>query len=83
MVIFYGNGLLLPNAIAGAISIRPQAAGAASDMTGLVQMAIGAMSTQVVTIALAGTATATPMAWMLVIAVVVATGIAYAALVRR
>jgi len=82
MVISYGNGLLLPNAIAGAISIRPQAAGAASGMTGCVQMAIGAVSTQVVSIALAGAPTAMPMAWMLVI-VVVATAAAYAALVRR
>ena len=82
MVISYGNGLLLPNAIAGAISIRPQAAGAASGMTGFVQMAVGAASTQVVSIALAGSGSAMPMAWMLVI-VVVATGVAYAALMRR
>jgi len=82
MVISYGNGLLLPNAIAGAISIRPQAAGAASGMTGFVQMATGAVSTQVVSMALAGAATAMPMAWMLVI-VVVATGLAYAGLVKR
>jgi DHA1 family bicyclomycin/chloramphenicol resistance-like MFS transporter len=82
MVISYGNGLLLPNAIAGAISIRPQAAGAASGMTGFVQMATGAVSTQVVSMALADAATAMPMAWMLVI-VVVATGAAYIGLVRR
>jgi len=81
MVISYGNGLLLPNAIAGAISIRPQAAGAASGMTGFVQMAVGAASTQVVSILLAGAGSAMPMAWMLVI-VVVATAVAYWALVR-
>ncbi|MGA2565751.1 MAG: multidrug effflux MFS transporter [Pseudolabrys sp.] len=82
MVISYGNGLLLPNAIAGAISIRPHAAGAASGMTGFVQMAVGAASTQVVSILLAGAGSAMPMAWMLVI-VVVATAVAYAGLVRR
>jgi MFS transporter, DHA1 family, multidrug resistance protein len=82
LVISFGNGLLLPNAIAGAISVRPQAAGAASGMTGFTQMAVGAASTQVVSIALAGGSSAMPMAWMLVI-VVVATGVAYAALVRR
>ncbi len=81
MVISYGNGLLLPNAIAGAISIRPQAAGAASGMTGFVQMGVGAASTQVVSILLAGAGSAMPMAWMLVI-VVVATAVAYWALVR-
>src|SRR5581483_12286831 len=32
--ISYGNGLLLPNAIAGAISVRPQAAGTASGISG-------------------------------------------------
>ncbi len=82
LVIGYGNGLLLPNAIAGAISVRPQAAGAASGMTGFAQMAIGAAASQVVSIALAGGTSAMPMAWMMVI-VVVATGVAYRALVRR
>jgi DHA1 family bicyclomycin/chloramphenicol resistance-like MFS transporter len=82
LVISYGNGLLLPNAIAGAISVRPQAAGAAAGMTGFTQMAIGAASTQIVSIALAGASSAMPMAWMMVI-VVVATGVAYGALVRR
>jgi len=82
VVISYGNGLLLPNAIAGAVSVRPQAAGTAAGMTGFTQMAIGAASTQIVSIALAGGHSAMPMAWMLVI-VVVATGVAYGALVRR
>ena len=82
LVISYGNGLLLPNAIAGAVSVRPQAAGTASGMTGFTQMAIGAASTQVVSILLAGASTAMPMAWMM-LAMVVATGVAYAGLVRR
>ncbi len=82
LVISFGNGLLLPNAIAGAISVRPQAAGAAAGMTGFAQMAIGAASTQIVSIALAGGKSAMPMAWMMVI-VAVATGVAYGALVRR
>jgi DHA1 family bicyclomycin/chloramphenicol resistance-like MFS transporter len=82
LVISYGNGLLLPNAIAGAVSVRPQAAGTASGMTGFTQMAIGAASTQVVTVLLAGASTAMPMAWMLV-AMVLATGVAFGALVRR
>jgi hypothetical protein len=62
--------------------LRPQAAGAASGMTGFAQMAVGAASTQVVSIALAGASDAMPMAWMLVI-LVVATGVAYVTLVRR
>jgi DHA1 family bicyclomycin/chloramphenicol resistance-like MFS transporter len=82
LVISYGNGLLLPNAIAGAISVRPHAAGAASGMAGFTQMAVGAASTQVVSIALAGASDAMPMAWMLV-AAVVATAAAFWGLVRR
>ena len=82
LVISYGNGLLLPNAIAGAVSVRPQAAGTASGMTGFTQMAVGAASTQVVSMLLAGATTAMPMAWMMLI-VAVAAGAAYLALVQR
>jgi DHA1 family bicyclomycin/chloramphenicol resistance-like MFS transporter len=82
MVISYGNGLLLPNAIAGAVSVRPQAAGTASGMTGFTQMAVGAASTQTVSILLAAATTAMPMAWMMLIATV-ATGGSFFALVRR
>ena len=42
LIIGFGNGLLLPTAVAGAVSIRPQVAGTASGMTGFVQMTIGA-----------------------------------------
>jgi DHA1 family bicyclomycin/chloramphenicol resistance-like MFS transporter len=82
MVISYGNGLLLPNAVAGAVSVRPQAAGTASGMTGFTQMAVGAASTQTVSILLATATTAMPMAWMMLIAAV-ATGGSFFALVRR
>ncbi len=82
LVISFGNGLLLPNAIAGAVSVRPQAAGTAAGMTGFTQMAIGAASTQMVTVLLAGASTAMPLAWMM-LAAVLATGVAYGALVRR
>jgi MFS transporter, DHA1 family, multidrug resistance protein len=66
----YGNGVLLPNAIAGAVSVRPRAAGTAAGMAGFMQMATGAASTQIVGILLAGAATAMPMAWMMLIEVV-------------
>ena len=81
-LISYGNGVLLPNAIAGAVSIRPQAAGTASGMIGFTQMALGAAATQIVSMLLAGAATAMPMAWMM-LAVVLATGAAFLALTRR
>lgn len=82
MLISYGNGLLLPNAIAGAVSINPQAAGTASGMTGFTQMAIGAGSTQVVSMLLAGAGSAMPLALQMVV-VALGAGVAYVALVRR
>jgi len=81
-IISYGNGLLLPNAIAGAVSVRPQAAGTAAGMTGFAQMAIGAAATQVIGIALVGASTAMPLAWMM-LAEAVATGLVFGLLVRR
>jgi MFS transporter, DHA1 family, multidrug resistance protein len=39
----FGNGCLLPNAVAGAISVDPKAAGAASGMVGFLQMGLGAI----------------------------------------
>ena len=82
LVISYGNGLLLPNAIAGAVSVRPHAAGSAAGLAGFVQMALGAASTQVVALVLSGAATAMPMAWMMT-AEAVATGVAFWVLARR
>jgi DHA1 family bicyclomycin/chloramphenicol resistance-like MFS transporter len=39
-----GNGLLLPNAVAAAVSVDPKAAGAASGVTGFLQMGLGAVA---------------------------------------
>ena len=36
MIISFGNGLLLPGAIAGAVSVRPQAAGTAAGIIGFI-----------------------------------------------
>ena len=82
LLISYGNGLLLPNAVAGAVSVRPQAAGTAAGMTGFVQMSIGAVSTQVVSILLAGGSSAMPMAAMILV-MALATAAAFAVLVKR
>jgi DHA1 family bicyclomycin/chloramphenicol resistance-like MFS transporter len=80
--ISYGNGLLLPNAIAGAVSIRPEAAGAASGLTGFVQMATGAAAAQTISVLLAGSSNAMPMAWTM-FAVLAACALAFRVLVRR
>jgi DHA1 family bicyclomycin/chloramphenicol resistance-like MFS transporter len=82
LVISLGNGMLLPNAIAGAVSVRPRAAGSASGITGFTQMAIGAAAAQGIGHALAGAATPLPMALaMLGFAVIAA--LAFGLLIRR
>jgi DHA1 family bicyclomycin/chloramphenicol resistance-like MFS transporter len=54
------NGIILPNAIAGAVSVRPQVAGTASGLTGFTQMSLGAVMTQVAGHLIAGASGATP-----------------------
>jgi DHA1 family bicyclomycin/chloramphenicol resistance-like MFS transporter len=62
-----GNGIFLPNAIAGAISVRPQAAGTASGIAGFVQMGFGAAAAQAMSTVVAHSSTAQPMAWTMLI----------------
>jgi DHA1 family bicyclomycin/chloramphenicol resistance-like MFS transporter len=81
VIISAGNGFLLPNSFAGAVSVRPQAAGAASGIAGFTQMAMGAVATQVATWALAGAETALPLTIMMTLILVAAT-VAYVLLVR-
>jgi len=61
-LIAIGNGILLPNAIAGAVSIRPQAAGTASGVLGCTQMLLGAAMAQLAGILVADASTPMPMA---------------------
>ena len=64
-----GNGIFLPNAVAGAISVRPQAAGTASGIVGFVQMGLGAAAAQAMSTVIEHSSTAQPLAWtMLVLA---------------
>jgi DHA1 family bicyclomycin/chloramphenicol resistance-like MFS transporter len=56
-----GNGIVLPNAIAGAVSIRPQVAGTASGFLGFVQMLFGALTTQLSGMLVASSTTPAPM----------------------
>jgi DHA1 family bicyclomycin/chloramphenicol resistance-like MFS transporter len=53
-VVYVGNGMALPNAIAGAVSVRPGAAGTASGVTGFVQMGWGAVIAQLIAYPMAG-----------------------------
>ncbi len=47
-VVAISNGITLPNGIAGAISVNPRLAGTAAGMVGAMQMAMGAVATQIV-----------------------------------
>jgi MFS transporter, DHA1 family, multidrug resistance protein len=82
IIIGLGNGLLLPTAIAGAVSIRPQVAGTASGMTGFIQMAIGAGAAQLSGHVVAGASNAMPML-QLMLFFGIATAAAVFALVTR
>ena len=82
VIVGIGNGLLLPTAVAGAVSIRPQVAGTASGLTGFLQMSIGAAAAQLGGYVIAHAADATPML-LLMLAFGVATAVAVFALVRR
>ncbi|QCK86722.1 multidrug effflux MFS transporter [Phreatobacter aquaticus] len=46
-LIAFSNGLQLPSAIAGGVSVRPEAAGSASGIIGFVQMGVGAIAAQI------------------------------------
>jgi MFS transporter, DHA1 family, multidrug resistance protein len=69
-LVFVANGIALPSAIAGAVSVRPQAAGTASGVAGFTQMGCGALISQLMTYPMARATTAMPMALaMLAIAI--------------
>lgn len=56
MITFFGNGMAMPNTMAGAINVFPQMAGTASGLSGFLQMAVAAASSQMVAIFHDGTA---------------------------
>lgn len=66
-LVSFGNGTLLPSAIAGAVSVRPQAAGTASGIVGCAQMAVGALAAQGTSWIVAGSMTALPMAFTILL----------------
>lgn len=48
MLLGLGNGLVMPSCIAGAVSVRPESAGAASGLAGSMQIGLGAIATPLV-----------------------------------
>jgi DHA1 family bicyclomycin/chloramphenicol resistance-like MFS transporter len=82
MIIGFASGFMLPNSIAGAVSVRPQAAGAASGIMGFMQMGLGAATAQLVGHLLDGAQTALPLA--VIVLVLCACGlVAFFALARK
>ena len=82
MIIGFASGFMLPNAIAGAVSVRPQAAGTASGIMGFMQMGLGAATAQLIGHLLAGAQTALPLA--IIVLVLCACGlVAFFTLVRK
>ena len=74
------NGIALPNAIAGAISVRPDIAGAASGLSGAAQLGTGAMLSILGSLALAGGDSATPMLLIMIAAAALAVIVALVSL---
>jgi DHA1 family bicyclomycin/chloramphenicol resistance-like MFS transporter len=77
-VLGIANGLVLPNALAGAISVVPRIAGAASGLTGAAQMGFGALFSAITGAMLAGGATAMPLFVAMGLAAAGAFGVALA-----
>lgn len=63
-VVAIGNGMTQPNAVAAAVSVRPQLAGTASGLVGAMQMGSGAVMTVLAALTEGGGGMATA-AWML------------------
>jgi DHA1 family bicyclomycin/chloramphenicol resistance-like MFS transporter len=83
LVIQIGNGMLLPNAIAGAVSVRPQVAGTAAGIVGFAQMAFGAAAAQGITHVHVGATSAVPLSVTMLAWCVVALAAYYIFLHRR
>jgi DHA1 family bicyclomycin/chloramphenicol resistance-like MFS transporter len=76
LLVSFGNGVFLPNCVAGAVSVRPQAAGTASGITGFLQMSVGAASAQGMSHLVATAETAMPLA-VVTLAVSIAASLAF------
>lgn len=82
LVVSLGNGLMLPGALTGAVSVRPQAAGTAAGIAGFAQMGVGAAMTQYAGTLLADASSAVPMA-LLMNVIVLVLAVSFGLLVRR
>ncbi|WP_209000075.1 multidrug effflux MFS transporter [Pannonibacter tanglangensis] len=87
LIVGLGNGLCLPSAIAGAVSVRPDLAGAASGLAGSMQIGLGAVSSALVAFLLSEEmypATTWPLVLVMAVCVVMTlVSVAAAAAVER
>ena len=83
LLVSFGNGVFLPNCVAGAVSVRPQAAGTASGITGFAQMSVGAAAAQGMSHLVATAETAMPLAIATLAFSIVATLAFYWLLAKR
>jgi DHA1 family bicyclomycin/chloramphenicol resistance-like MFS transporter len=74
----FANGIALPSAVSGAISVRPEIAGAASGLSGAAQIGTGAVLSAVGGMALAGGTSAMPLFTLMIAASVLALLVAVA-----
>jgi len=77
----FANGLTLANALAGAVSVRPDLAGAASGLAGSMQIGFGAVATVVIGALLAATHSVLPLT--ICMALLAAGGVAAAIWTKR
>ncbi|WP_370320802.1 multidrug effflux MFS transporter [Oricola sp.] len=76
----FGNGLTLPNAIAAAVSLRPDAVGAASGLIGATQMGIGAVASVVAGIVVGAEGLPIPLCIFLILSTLIAISFTFVAI---
>ena len=77
-----GNAFVFTNTVAGAVSVRPEAAGTAAGLAGFSQVCLGSVATQVVGHVLTGATSALPMTLMMLVLALGAL-LPYALLLKR
>ncbi len=77
-----GNGMVIPNATAGALSVRPHLAGSASGLSGSIMLAGGAALSALAGSLLTHDTGATPLLWMMFL-VTAAAGVVILLVARR
>lgn len=75
----FGNGLTLPNAIAAAVSLKPDAAGAASGLVGAIQIGIGAVASVIAGIVVGTEGLPIPLCIFLTVCILIAIAFTVAA----